>query len=183
MTTLTQTPCKLFLVSSKSGVCVTVRNYDRLQEARRDGSRWATAWQAATVTGGRDKNKGQGQCSGYKAHTVLGTETRFSGRKQVYFFFMRGPSQRCIRPILNTSKLTAKEKNPPRASHQFLWSGTNSTCSIKHESFPLRRRQDATRVHKNIGKEKLGEEDSSSKAKLLSPRSWGTIGRSQMWCW
>ena len=71
--------------------------------------------------------------------------------------------------ILNISKLTAKEKNPPRAPHQFLWSGTNRTCSIKHESFPLRRRQDATRVHKNIRKEKLGEEDSSLKQNYSSP--------------
>ena len=32
---------------------VTVLNYDMLQEAHRDGSRRATAWQAATVAGGR----------------------------------------------------------------------------------------------------------------------------------
>ena len=36
-------------------LAVTVRNYDRLQEARQDGSRWATACQAATVTGGREE--------------------------------------------------------------------------------------------------------------------------------
>ena len=54
--------------------------------------------------------------------------------------------------------------NPPRALQQFLCSGTNRTCSIKHESFPRRRRQAATRIHKNNKKEKLSEVDRSLKA-------------------
>ena len=45
-------------------------------------------------------------------------------------------------------KQAAKEKHPPWATQQFLWSGTNRTCSIKQESFPRKRRQAATRVHK-----------------------------------
>jgi hypothetical protein len=63
--------------------------------------------------------------------------------------YLWGPSQRYIRPIHILSKQTAKEKNPPWASQQFLWSGTNRTCSIKHESFPRKRRQAATPVHKS----------------------------------
>ena len=128
----------------------TVRNYYRLQEARRDGSRWATAWQAATVAGGRGtmdddggrrrRGKAEGDDKGRwfsanggrwgraggkrrRAHMVTRhsgravprTETKFSGQTQVCLF-VKGPSQRCIRPVLNISKLTAKEKNTPRAS-------------------------------------------------------------------
>ena len=43
---------------------VTVRKYDRFQEARRDGSRWATAWQAATVAEGRG-TMGDGVANGH----------------------------------------------------------------------------------------------------------------------
>ena len=46
----------------------------------------------------------------------------------------------------NKTNRQRKESTP--ASQQFFWCGTNRTCSIKHESFPRKRRQAATRIHK-----------------------------------
>ena len=63
--------------------------------------------------------------------------------------YLRGASQRCITYPPQHKKHPPKKKNPPQASHQFLWYGTNRTYSIKHEPFPQRERQDATRVPKN----------------------------------
>ena len=67
---------------------------------RRAETTEATAWRA-TVAGWRDKDKGQGQCSGYKAHTVPGTETKFPGRRQVYRSIrgaLAGGTKTCPRP-------------------------------------------------------------------------------------
>ena len=81
---------------------------------------------------------------------------------------LRRPSQRHIRP----AQKHVKEKDPPRFSHQFLWYGTNHTCSIKHEPFPQRKRQDATHVHKNTRKGKLCEGEQPGSETTLPQVVW-----------
>ena len=62
--------------------------------------------------------------------------------------FIGGYISRGAMTYLRNPRQPTKEKNPPQASNQSLWPGTNHTCSIKHESSPRRKRQDTQKQRK-----------------------------------